>query len=68
LTWTVGDSEKPQIYKGVGVYSNGILSANFYGEKNQGGVMSYKVEGKTLKGVWAPNSGGKFGFEIAERK
>lgn len=67
LTWTVGEG-KTETYNGVGVYANGILSAGFKNEKGAGGVVSYKVEKNTLKGVWAPWAGGAFGFEIAERQ
>lgn len=67
LTWKVGAGGK-QVYKGVGIYTDGILSAGFHGGKVSGGVVSYKVKKNVLKGVWAPFTGGPFGYEFAERK
>jgi hypothetical protein len=67
LNWKVGEEGK-QIYKGVGIYTSGVLSVGFSGEEDAGGVISYKVEKGALKGVWAPHIGGAFGFELAERR
>jgi len=62
LNWKLGlDGKKTR--KGVGVYTDGVFSVAF-----DGGVVSYKVEKKSLKGVWAPFAGGKFGFEFCERQ
>lgn len=68
LTWKINSTGKEKVYKGVGIYSDGIFSTGYEGGKETGGVVSYKVEGNTMKGVWAPITGGQFGFEIAERR
>lgn len=62
LDWSVGHGGK-QHHKGVGIYSDGIFSVAF-----DGGVVSYKVEGDTMKGVWSPFKGGLFGYEICEKR
>lgn len=62
LDWKVGTGGK-EAYKGVGIYTDGVLSVGF-----NGGVVSYKVEKGVLRGVWAPFKGGEFGFEFCEKK
>lgn len=61
LNWKLGD--KKTDHSSVGIYSDGILSAGY-----NGGVASYKVEEKGLKGVWVPAGGGLFGFEYGEKE
>jgi len=62
LKWNVGLGGT-EVYEGVGIYTNGVLSVGY----NEG-VISYRVEGKELKGVWAPSSGGIFGYEYCKRQ
>lgn len=61
LDWNVSEKKKDN-YKGVGIYTDGVLSVGY-----KDGVVSYKVEKNTLKGVWAPQTGGLFGFEYCEK-
>ena len=62
LQWNLDGKEKKN-YNGVGIFSDGILSVGY-----NGGVVSYKVKKNALKGVWAPLSGGVFGFEICQKR
>lgn len=63
LDWRLGEG-LDESYRGVGIYSDGVLSVGV-----KGGVASYKVEtNEKLKGVWLPKEGGLFGFELCERK
>lgn len=61
LDWKLGN--KKTDHAGVGIFSDGILSAGY-----NGGVASYKVEKNSLKGVWVPADGGLFGFEYGEKE
>lgn len=66
MTWKIGPGGR-EVMKGVGIYDNGILSVAFKSGAAAGGVVSYKVEGSTLRGTWATYAGGPFGYEILQK-
>jgi hypothetical protein len=66
MTWKIGPGGR-EIMKGVGVFDNGILSVAFKSGSAAGGVVSYKLEGNTLRGTWATYAGGPLGYEIMQK-